>query len=646
FIIHQSVEKKKSENIQFWKKELDGYKRLEFTVTSPTPSPSPQLKTLRLDLGVSRLKQLEGTAAAHHTGIKDICFAAYLYMLSMLTYENDITAGLVTNNRPLSQDGDKILGCFLNTIPFRIKIPAHITWARYINRITQKMIRVKPYEGFPFFEIVKLTHRNPSHLNPIFDTLFNYIDFHVYRQAHQDSPHSDPKLSLKGYEKTNTLLDFTIDTTAGNFDLDIVCFDNALESSTVENLCRYYGNILDKFIHEPDGTAATFDILTPSEKHQLLVRFNDTASHYSEDKTIVHLLRDQIGKTPHRIALSRGNTQLSYRELDRRSRHLAQSLNREGVRPNTIVAIMTEPSIQMIIGILGILQAGGAYLPIDPNYPQERIDFMLKDSNACILLTALGTGDSLNATGLNSPLERGAPRYEGWGVSNEAGQNEQTASPANLAYIIYTSGSTGRPKGVMVEHRNLTAYIHAFSKIIPIKPHDIMIQQSSYAFDTFVEEIYPVLLKGAKLVIPGEYQVKDIHLLIQFLVKYNVTIIDCSPFLLNELNKYHRSGQRLPITTYISGGDVLKGEYVDHLITTGEVYNGYGPTESTVCISFYHYPKEFKSTPPSGIAPIGKPIANYNVYILDKNNNLLPIGIPGQLCTTGSGVARGYLNRP
>ncbi|MCP4155350.1 MAG: amino acid adenylation domain-containing protein, partial [bacterium] len=215
---------------------------------------------------------------------------------------------------------------------------------------------------------------------------------------------------------------------------------------------------------------------------------------------------------------------------------------------------------------------------------------------------------------------------------------------ASLAYVIYTSGSTGRPKGVLVNHGNLTAYLHAFFREFDINSTDIVLQQASFAFDAFVEELYPPLLRGGKVVIAQKELVREIPALAEYIQQKQVSFITCSPLLLNELNKYRardRANRLESIRIYISGGDVLKPEYVDKLVNTGQVYNTYGPTESTVCASYYRC----MGTEQPGV-PIGKPIANYQIYILDQSSGLQPIGVPGELCITGAGVTRGYLNQP
>jgi amino acid adenylation domain-containing protein len=369
--------------------------------------------------------------------------------------------------------------------------------------------------------------------------------------------------------------------------------------------------------------------LCEEEKRQILEEFNHTTLEYIPVKRVHELFADQVEETPdnnavvgplpvkHRTYMTY-MTYISYRELNEKSDRLAHLLIEKGVQPDTIVGIKMERSVEMVIGILGILKAGGGYLPIDPDYPEERINYMLKDSNAKILLTSREIA-SLSSSYLHLPH----------------------APATSLAYLIYTSGSTGRPKGVIVEHRNLTAYINAFEKEFDLRPDDTVIQQASYAFDAFVEELYPILLKGGKLVITGKELIRDIQALCRFIAQHQGTIITCSPQLLNELN--NSPGLLASLRILISGGDRLKAEYIGNLIKIGDVYNTYGPTEATVCATYYRCPNHSEVL---ANVSIGKPITNYQLYILDKYNNILPLGVPGELYIAGAGVTRGYLNNP
>jgi amino acid adenylation domain-containing protein len=345
--------------------------------------------------------------------------------------------------------------------------------------------------------------------------------------------------------------------------------------------------------------------------------------------------------------------QLTYNKLNEKSGQLACQLTGMGVKPDTVVGIMVERSVEMMIGLLGILKAGGAYLPIDPGYPGNRIAYMLADSRVKILLTRkdlaghvkfekkiIKLSDIINLTPMHNNLQQPS------GVD---------IPDRSLAYVIYTSGTTGNPKGVCVEHKNVAAYFYAFDKEFQFRPEDTILQMGSCSFDVFVEEVFPIMFNGGKIVIASDEEKKDIDLLYRIIARHRVNIIDCTPLYLNELNQYHRLSMSNPgkgnslesIHTIISGGDVLKREYVDYLVKIGTVYNIYGPSEATVGASYYKCslePAEWELKV-SGVS-IGKPMANYRFYILDHHLRLLPINTAGELYIAGDGISRGYLNQP
>jgi len=407
---------------------------------------------------------------------------------------------------------------------------------------------------------------------------------------------------------------------------------------TMELVGRRFARLLEIFIFNVDLELGCVDMLTGEERQTILQDFNDTEMDYPVDKTLHGLFEEQAERTPDHIAIvgaaPRGCPALSvrplcltYRELNDRANRLAGLLVEKGVLADDIVGIKVEPSLEMVIGLLGILKSGGAYLPIDPECPRERIDYMLKDSAVRILI---------------NKSEIRNPKFET--NSNVQIINDQNQS-SNLAYIIYTSGSTGRPRGVMVEHGNVVGNVYAFYREFGITGQDCGLQLASYTFDLFAEEIYPLLLRGGKIVIPHPEEVGDIQRLVASISRYGVTIVDTTPLLLSEFNKRaveistRRGGRGI---TFISGGDVLKHRYVDLLAGIGRVYNTYGPTETTICAAYYRYvPGESGEN-----ISIGKPIANCHIYILDRLGALQPVGIAGELCIAGVGVARGYLNNP
>ncbi|MFC2146102.1 amino acid adenylation domain-containing protein [Acidobacteriota bacterium] len=597
----------------------------------------------------------------HGTSLfKLICACLSIY-LSRAVSSHDIVIGSVNHNRSTLWQ-KQMMGMFVSTILFRVRVEEKLYFADFVEKIGQHINRViKNHQKYPFDvlidEIRKKTRQDPMYL----------LDVNLIGHGYEKNDELTIRRHFPGYESSPLSLHIDL----GNHDIQGVLeiewnYQHACFSpEEIRSMHQGLVNILTAALENPGGKIAYIELLTPEEKQRILFGFNDTGKAYPMDKTLPELFQHQVEKTPDNMALlglnskseirnpkqiqmtkiqnskregTRGLTPLyiTYRELNRKANQLAQLLIEKGVQADMIVGIMVERSVEMIIGILGILKAGGAYLPIDPGYPEERIRYMLADSKVKFLVKKNNIFRDSSCVQEIFVLDFEHLDFEF--VSNFEFRISDLNS-SNLAYIIYTSGSTGRPKGVMAQHSNLVAYLAAFEKEFHITPEDTVLQQASYSFDTFGEEVYPVLLKGGAVAIPPVNVVRDLDLLIDFIRKYNITIIDCSPLLLSQLNK-----QPLPGRVYlcISGGDVLRAEYIGNLLKSGKVvYNTYGPTEATVCATY------FKCEPGVGTdIPIGAPIANYSVYIFDKNKRLQPIGISGELCISGPGVTRGYLNNP
>lgn len=473
----------------------------------------------------------------------------------------------------------------------------------------------------------------------------------VFENYPIDEELKDPKLGftiedLEAYEQTNYDFDITIFPQ----ELQItICFNyNALayDSHLIENIAKHFEKVFEQVVEAPAVQIKDIEIITKKEKQQVLEVFNATEAPYPQDKTFHQLFEEQVERTPDNVAIKgkcyslTGNPDMSitYRQLNGEANRLAIKIRGNGVESDSIVGIITEPSIEMFTAMFAIMKAGGAYVPIDPAHPQERIDFILEDSETRVLLLTKDMEHKVEFQREKIFLEK---EHAGTEMYSNL---ENINTPDNLLYIIYTSGTTGKPKGVMTEHGNVVAYLYAFYDEFEIKASDSVIQQASYTFDVFVEEVYPVLMKGGKISIPGRDKIMDMDLLVEYIARHSINIIDCTPLLLNEINKavLHKPGALDSMHTFISGGDVLKPSYVDNLVKIGAVYNTYGPTETTVCVTYQKYDGD---TEISSI-PIGKPISNYKAYVLDEHFKLQPLGFGGELCVSGKGVSRGYLKRP
>jgi amino acid adenylation domain-containing protein len=655
-VLAQIVEKKRHRVIDFWRHELEDYKRLDFIKARDNDNDDQTAYLPRKNiypLGEKFQLRLKQAARVYHTTIKTLCFAAFVYMLNVFSFEDDILVGLVTNVRPLTEDGDKILGCFLNTIPVRIRIPAPIKWADYIDLVDKKLLELKDNERISTKEIQSIIGERTRDENPLFDVMFNYVDFHIYDHLQQQNiyRHLQANVSYYSHAVTNTLFNFTVNNTFGDFSIIINYSNSTLSDEEVKILYDYFNNVLNRLINHPGCLALKEALISEEEKYRLLIRFNETDAAYPQDKTLHRLFAEQVERTPDHVALTgpEGETKkrrreeekkewesfgrisnafgvihLTYKELNEKSNRLAHGLIQKGMGPDTVVGIMVERSVEMIIGILGILKSSGAYLPIDPDYPQERIDYMLKDSEAKLLVTT----DHISSSAFSAPSA----------VKNllpAAGHRQPATS---LAYIIYTSGSTGKPKGVMVEHRNVASVVTWFSRAYGVVPGVHLPQMTNYTFDASVNQVFATLISGASLHVISRGLLADRESLRNYIETHRINIINFVPGMLKELLGVGPKLRYLGIV--ISGAERLDNGLKESILEKGyRLYNHYGPTEATIdalaCECFV-----------GEEVHLGCPISNARIYVMDRNGHLLPIGIAGELCISGSGLARGYLNNP
>lgn len=347
-------------------------------------------------------------------------------------------------------------------------------------------------------------------------------------------------------------------------------------------------------------------------------------------ETVYDYLRKQVEEQPNATAVFDERRKLTFRELDAMADSIAALFP---ARPK-VVGIVMNHSVEMIASLFAVLKTGAAYVPVEPSFPRERIRFIMKECKVSFILTEHEYARKLGTAHPLLFVEHGLPIDASASVT-------ASASPEDVAYILYTSGSTGAPKGVMVENRNVCHYVRAFRQEFHPAAGDIMLQNSVCTFDIFVEEVFASLLSGAALAIPPADVKNDIHRLMHFVDKHRVTIISGFPYLLLELNKLERIPSSLRLL--ISGGDVLRENYVDHLLPQAEVYNTYGPSETTVCASYFRC--NAAQAMPDGTYPIGKAVKGVQIEIRDEQMRPVPMSKPGEICIFGDGVSHGYVNR-
>jgi len=576
---------------------------------------------------------LKELARRANVPIKSVLLAAHLQTLRLLHNQSDITTGLVTNGRIESIGGEKTLGLFLNTLPFRMRLGSG-TWLDLIRETFRIERDAIPYRRFPLAKIQRLFRDKTAfngEQNDLFETAFNFIHFHVYEAL----------LRVKDIEVVDWhIFEQTNFTLGVNFGLDIftkdvtlsLSYDSAkLTKKQVEMISGYYIRTLEVMAKNPTQPFDKYEVISDAERHKLLVKWNNTQTDLPK-KPVHEMFMEQARRNPDRIALVDRDQTFTYRELDRVSNQLAHYLKKLGVKPEVIVGLCVERSPEMAIGTLGILKAGGAYLPLDPNYPQDRLNLMIKDSQTQIILTTSRLTDKLSAN---------KARIICFDTEKEVISQEPTyAVPTNVseehpAYVIYTSGSTGTPKGVVIVHRGFANLTYSQTKIYGIDSDSRMLQFISFSFDVAISDISMTFSTGAALYLLPRDFILSAENLMDEIEKHSITHIQLPVATLQAL-----SYRKLPsLKTIMVGGESCSAKLAQTWGKGRKFFNAYGPTETTIAATIAECQDDGKKP------TIGKPIANYQIYILDSRMQPVPTGTPAELYIGGAGLARGYLNR-
>ncbi len=548
---------------------------------------------------------------------------AYNIMLAKYSGQEDIVVGSPIAGRPHADVGN-IMGMFVNTLAMRNYPKGSKTIEEFLKEVKENCIKAYENQDYQFEELVeRLEIKRDLSRNPLFDTMF------ALQNADISGLEVDG-LRLKIYRAENRISRFDMTLNASEEEEGIAFVleycTKLFRKDTMERLSGHYINILREMAGNPGMKISEIDMMPEEERRRILYDFNDTAAEYPKGSTVHELFEEQAEKAPDNIALVFEDKQLTYRQLNEKSNQLARVLRDKGIVPGSIAGIMTERSLEMVIGILGILKAGGAYLPIDPGYPQDRVRYMLEDSGAGILLTQGHLGQKAGFKGEILDVEDG-------GIFRGDGKNpDKTGISGNAAYVIYTSGSTGIPKGVVVEHMSLINLSYWHKECFNVMDCDRSAKYAGFGFDASVWEIFPYLVSGASIYILNEEALLDINKLNRYFEENNITI----GFLPTQVCEQFIKQENSTLKTLLTGGDKLNS----FSRKSYRIFNNYGPTENTVVTTSFLIDGEYANI------PIGKPISNTKVYIVGNNDSLQPLGVAGELCISGAGLARGYLNRP
>ncbi|HEX8613863.1 MAG TPA: non-ribosomal peptide synthase/polyketide synthase [Telluria sp.] len=620
----------------FWSDYLAGH-----TVASLPPrdedddTDASRTAAITLPDGVSA--QLGALARELHVPLRTLLLAAHVRVMALFSGETDVLTGMVSHARPAEQDGDKVLGLYLNTLPLRQAIEPG-TWRDLIVATFKSELAVMPYRAYPYARIMQENGRRA-----LFETAFNFVNFYVYDGLRNVA--SLEFLEGQAFEATNHALTFNAAQEGNTLILSLQRDPALLSARQGSRIAAAYQAALVTMAREPDGAHLFAGLLDAAERAQVLRGWNDTARDYRQDLCIHELIEEQVRGNPQASAVECDGTRLTYGELNEQANRLAAYLRTLGVGPDQRVALCLERSVDMVVGLLAVLKAGGAYVPLDPAYPDERLSFMIDDSAPVVLLTQTALARRLALPAQLPVLELDAVNPPWHALpARDLDAAAIALRPSNLAYVIYTSGSTGQPKGVMNEHLGVVNRLLWMQEAYRLDAGDAVLQKTPFSFDVSVWEFFWPLMQGARLVMARPDGHKDPAYLADAIERHGITTVHFVPSMLQAFVDSGAAGRCAGLKRVVCSGEALPGALarrVRQCLPGAELYNLYGPTEAAVDVTAWHCAGV--DLPDS--IPIGRPVANTAIYLLDQAGQPVPIGVPGEIHIGGVQVARGYQNR-
>ena len=613
----------KKEGLTYWRQVLEDYEEVAEIKSVQIPKKTKeQVNRVKASLGTEESRRLIEVAKENQVTINTVMEAAWGVVLQRYNNSEDVVFGKVVSGRNGDIEGiEEIVGLFVNTIPVRVKSGKE-TRAKDLWKILQQ----QGNDGNSYHYCSLANIQGESKLGAeLIKTLFVFENYYV----NKDRLNKGGKgLSLQidsAREQTNYSVSVSANYDGEQLNIEVMYNPNEYGETEIQRLLMRIERVLKQFAENEEIKIKELNLLNEEEKDQVLRTFNQTDSPYPREKTVVELLEEQVEKCPQKTAVVYEGKSLSYQELNEKANQLAHVLREKGVKRESYVGILSERSLEMIVAIYGIIKAGGAYIPMDPDYPKERIRYILEDSNPEVVLTyqaeietereVIDLCDSklFETTSKNNP--------------------ERINKADDLMYVIYTSGTTGKPKGVQVEHRSVVNLKYYLKKTYEVTEKDKVLQFANYVFDASVWEMTMALLNGAMLMIPSVDLLKDTKALADYCNKQKISIATLPP-------NYFVNMDGLHVDTIITAGSESSKEVVEKA-EYGRYINAYGPTENTVVATHWERTKDWDV---SQNLSIGTPVSNTRIYILD-GNSLCGIGLPGELCIAGDGLARGYLNQ-
>ncbi len=641
---------------EFWKRYLQDYSRMKlpFNYGSRPISDETGMRILRGYVGRERLQSLMQRTRVDGYSIKEICLAAHVHTLSLLTGDREVLTGVVTHDRPALAGAEKIVGCFLNTIPLRLVTDQTGNKYELLDTVRNYLNQAREHELF-LGEIARLAGERNVSGNPLFDTLFNFTDFpapgaiqtknktdaEILNSKLAFSSKRAPAISVNGAEMTNTLLDVEVHKQAEQgLMLQVKYSPKYFHPEEMDTLLSLYISVLESF--------ANADAEIPSPRFVSAINtvcedptFNRTDREYEYSATLHELFENQVQCTPDAIALRQHGTTLSYNQLNQRANQIARLLVNKGIKSGDHVGLVIERSFDLIACMFGVLKAGAVYVPMEPGYPQARREAIARSAELKAILVDQSIG---NCNDLYICLDNAE-------LGTLSAQNLEIKKDAlDLAYIIYTSGSTGLPKGVRIAHHSAVNLVSWVNREFAIGPTDVLLFITSISFDLSVYDVFGVLSAGGSIVIAEQAQVRNPKLLLELIQTERVTFWDSVPTTLNHLVEEIAESEpetSLPgLRLVFLSGDWIPVQLpanVRRYFPNARVISLGGATEGTVWSNYYPVPENVEHR--SSI-PYGRPIDNNRFYILDTKKSPVINGVVGELYIAGVGVADGYQNNP
>lgn len=563
-------------------------------------------------------------------------FSLYISRVSSL---NDFTIGTPILNRGNFKE-KQTTGMFISNIPFRVCVNNDISFAQFLSNISMDFLKIFRHQKYPYQYLLEDLRKQDSSLPNLYNVALSY------QNARTNAQTSSVKYESEWVE-TNYIADdmdihiYDMNDT-GNIN---IAYDYLTSKYSIDDICFIHARILhiiNQILENNEINLKDIEIVTPDEKKKLLYTFNNTQMDYPKDKTISQLFEEQVEKTPNNVAVVFGDQQLTYRELNERANSLANYLINIGIKPNNNIGVHLEKSIDYIVSIISILKIGATFVPLSVLHPKKRIEYILDDCKAQLLI-------SNNALSQNINYSCKYLNVESFNFNLEKANINITTSSSTTAYILYTSGSTGNPKGVTIANYSLINHVYGINMKFnnQISCNDKTLSVANMSFDANIQEIFIPLLLGSTLHLLSDNSIYDIKFLANYIYKNNITFTFLPPNILDEIFNLLKDFDNLSLNKLLVGVESIKYSTLNKFLTLNrdiQIHNGYGPTEATICCISYMYSTS-NEIDSSNFLPIGTPLANTNILILNAScNKLQPFYTPGEICILGDCLSSGYVN--